>query len=190
MKTRSWTVKIFAALCFLCASFSLPAHALDFSFTISGAQGTATGIIEGLSDNSTSVPSAVYIESYSSQPDFSFSVPVLLTEILGNPFGPPDNNFTVQNGAITAYDYYGATFTDGVTEVALELDSFDLAVYQQGGKAGCSGVCAYINSDDTVTFAPISPTPLPAALPLFAAGLGALGLLGWRRKRAVRSVAA
>jgi len=26
-------------------------------------------------------------------------------------------------------------------------------------------------------------TPLPAALPLFAGGLGALGLLGWRRKR-------
>jgi hypothetical protein len=29
----------------------------------------------------------------------------------------------------------------------------------------------------------ISQTPLPAALPLFATGLGALGLLGWRRKR-------
>jgi hypothetical protein len=27
-------------------------------------------------------------------------------------------------------------------------------------------------------------TPLPAALPLFATGLGGLGLLGWRRKRA------
>jgi hypothetical protein len=26
-------------------------------------------------------------------------------------------------------------------------------------------------------------TPLPAALPLFAGGLGAMGLLGWRRKR-------
>ena len=26
-------------------------------------------------------------------------------------------------------------------------------------------------------------TPLPATLPLFATGLGALGLLGWRRKR-------
>jgi hypothetical protein len=25
--------------------------------------------------------------------------------------------------------------------------------------------------------------PLPATLPLFASGLGALGLLGWRRKR-------
>ena len=28
-----------------------------------------------------------------------------------------------------------------------------------------------------------TPTPLPAALPLFATGLGAMGLLGWRRKR-------
>ena len=28
-----------------------------------------------------------------------------------------------------------------------------------------------------------SATPLPATLPLFASGLGALGLLGWRRKR-------
>jgi hypothetical protein len=30
---------------------------------------------------------------------------------------------------------------------------------------------------------PLIATPLPAALPLFAGGLGALGLLGWRRKR-------
>ena len=29
----------------------------------------------------------------------------------------------------------------------------------------------------------IAETPLPAALPLFATGIGALGLLGWRRKR-------
>ena len=26
-------------------------------------------------------------------------------------------------------------------------------------------------------------TPLPAALPLFATGIGAMGLFGWRRKR-------
>jgi hypothetical protein len=32
-------------------------------------------------------------------------------------------------------------------------------------------------------------TPLPAALPLFATGLGGLALLGWRRKRKAQAVA-
>jgi hypothetical protein len=35
-----------------------------------------------------------------------------------------------------------------------------------------------------------SATPLPAALPLFAGGLGAMGLLGWRRKRKAAAIAA
>jgi hypothetical protein len=35
----------------------------------------------------------------------------------------------------------------------------------------------------TVTNPNISATPLPATLPLFASGLGALGFFGWRRKR-------
>ena len=34
-----------------------------------------------------------------------------------------------------------------------------------------------------ITGGSIAETPLPATLPLFASGLGALGLLGWRRKR-------
>jgi hypothetical protein len=34
----------------------------------------------------------------------------------------------------------------------------------------------------TVAFA-VAATPLPAALPLFAGGVGALGLFGWRKKR-------
>jgi hypothetical protein len=37
--------------------------------------------------------------------------------------------------------------------------------------------------------APLSSTPLPAALPLFATGIGGLGLLGWRRKRNAQAVA-
>ena len=31
-----------------------------------------------------------------------------------------------------------------------------------------------------------SPVPLPAALPLFATGLGAMGLFGWRKKPSER----
>jgi len=37
---------------------------------------------------------------------------------------------------------------------------------------------------------PIPSTPLPTALPLFASGLGALGVLGWRRKKKATALAA
>jgi hypothetical protein len=36
----------------------------------------------------------------------------------------------------------------------------------------------------------VTTTPLPAALPLFATGLGGLGLLGWRRRRKAAVIAA
>jgi hypothetical protein len=36
----------------------------------------------------------------------------------------------------------------------------------------------------------VAATPLPGALPLFAAGLGTLGLLGWRRKKKAARLAA
>jgi hypothetical protein len=38
---------------------------------------------------------------------------------------------------------------------------------------------AQVSSTDTIT----ATTPLPAALPIFAAGLGVTGLFGWRRRR-------
>ena len=40
-----------------------------------------------------------------------------------------------------------------------------------------------LSISDGIGNAPASVTPLPAALPLFATGLGAIGLFGWRRKR-------
>jgi hypothetical protein len=39
------------------------------------------------------------------------------------------------------------------------------------------------NGLDNIVVSEVSNTPLPAAFPLFASGLGALGWLGWRRKR-------
>jgi hypothetical protein len=48
----------------------------------------------------------------------------------------------------------------------------------------------FLGPDDnpTVDFGPTSVTPLPTALPLFATGLSALGLLGWRRKQKAQAV--
>ena len=40
-----------------------------------------------------------------------------------------------------------------------------------------------VSEDGTLTSAEVGATPLPATLPLFAGGLGALGALGLRRKR-------
>jgi hypothetical protein len=55
-------------------------------------------------------------------------------------------------------------------------------------RIACSGLVAGIAvvglaSSSSASGQQLTATPLPAALPLFATGLGALGLLGWRRKR-------
>jgi hypothetical protein len=50
-----------------------------------------------------------------------------------------------------------------------------------GGTAVDTGIVA--PAGDVIGTVATTATPLPAALPLFATGVGALGLLGWRRKR-------
>jgi hypothetical protein len=54
----------------------------------------------------------------------------------------------------------------------------DPSGYWCAGTSACGG-----DHGLTSQWSTTSATPLPAALPLFAGGLGALGLLGWRRKR-------
>jgi CHRD domain len=59
--------------------------------------------------------------------------------------------------------------------------------------AGMAGGDTYLNIHTTANpggeIRGFLVTPLPAALPLFATGLGALGLLGWRRKRKAQAAA-
>jgi hypothetical protein len=62
---------------------------------------------------------------------------------------------------------------------------FYSAAYTQNGGPG-----AQINASFNDSTTPPTSTPLPAALPLFATGIGGLGFLGWRRKRKAQVVAA
>jgi len=61
--------------------------------------------------------------------------------------------------------------------------------YTSSYEVTCGSVCNTGNTNlldyvaRDVAQGQINPTPLPAALPLFATGLGAMGLFGWRRKR-------
>jgi hypothetical protein len=74
--------------------------------------------------------------------------------------------------------------TGGVTTMpVVTFDAHDVWINFQG--------LGTYNTGDTVTATlDFTATPLPAALPLFAGGLGALGLLGWRKKRKSAALAA
>lgn len=93
-------------------------------------------------------------------------------------------NFTNTSGLLAqpAAFYTGS----GNIDVDLTINSTGLgsgAIVWQGGTGG--------GTDTGLTLAyDYTPAPLPAALPLFAGGLGAMGLLGWRRKRKVQATAA
>lgn len=65
-----------------------------------------------------------------------------------------------------------------VTETAAEISSAGAV----GRFIGIELFAAGSSNGQEVDF-DITVTPLPAALPLFATGLGAMGLFGWRRKR-------
>ena len=68
---------------------------------------------------------------------------------------------------LNGFNYYYFTY-DGAKVIANQGDNVLLASFT--GK-------------DTTFGGGQNETPLAAALPLFTSGLGALGLLGWRRKR-------
>jgi hypothetical protein len=69
------------------------------------------------------------------------------------------------------------------TNLSQGVDQLEPFVSQLTGQGPIGGVDAQF-----ATY--VSPTtPIPAALPLFATGLGGLGLLGWRRKQKAQAVA-
>ena len=59
------------------------------------------------------------------------------------------------------------------------------------GSGDCSsGTYSGTDPQYQTLFTPVSATPLPAAMPLFATGLGLVGMFGWRRRRKVGAATA
>lgn len=109
----------------------------------------------------------------------------VLNEVISNPsFG----------GGAAAFGQGQATFPNFVAEGLTQIGSYDLTtafpltagmVSQTPGSVFFTSLGDLVfNGIETMSFeADIASTPLPAALPLFAGGLGTLGLLARRRKR-------
>jgi hypothetical protein len=88
---------------------------------------------------------------------------------------------------VILFDYVMATGTENVIET---WNLFSTANFQQDEGNDGYGIGYGANQSNAGFWAMSSSTPLPAALPLFATGLGALGLFGLHRKRKNAAIAA
>jgi len=79
----------------------------------------------------------------------------------------------------------GYTSTDPLSDSAIYLG----ATFASLGVTPGTYKWTWGNGADQSFTLEIGQTPIPAALPLFATGLGSLGLLGWRRRRKAAVVA-
>jgi hypothetical protein len=192
------------------ASFvsTVQAATLDFDFTIdntyfiptngypSGVPGDVTGVIT-LQQVAGNTYTATAIDITAIPAGAAGSTGPYAIDSAGS------NSFVVTGGnTVTNANLIGSTNVMLGFNWSLAAGGF--AYWQSQG--GCSasepaGSCTVVGSSPepegepqiygTLSFelAPVA-TPLPAALPLFAAGLGALGLFGWRRKRKTVALAA
>jgi hypothetical protein len=161
---------------------ALPAKAstYDTHFVSSSFDVVADITIDG-SNNITSITGTV------TGPGLLPITPISGLEPLGNSSWNYDNLFSplgnpyVSNGGFLfdagawAYNIY-SVFSGEAYIYYLSTFNPDGTLYNPGDP----GIFASV----------VAETPLPAALPLFASGLGAMGLFGWRRKRKIAAALA
>lgn len=98
----------------------------------------------------------------------------------------PINFSSVQLNLYEAVGSHDALSSDALPTVPPIVSLFDfintLTVYMNLGNTGFISYNAEVTS---LSLSPVSDVPLPAALPLFAAGLSAMGFMGWRRRRKI-----
>ena len=122
------------------------------------------------------------------------SLNIALDSALSFDYSP--NAYTADGSNYAAGELVVGGSSDGAGNVLLESGNADFylqiltvtttpAFYQLGyvTSDGSYFYSALGSTGGSVSFTPVSTTPLPAALPLFATGVGAMGLFGWRRKR-------
>src|SRR5262249_13260375 len=173
-------VTTFAAILVLAA----PVYAVSFNFSFTNnpvlgdVAGTVIGRIDGLTDTGASAATGVFITS--SPPLLGYPLSAS-DNILSQPsVSITSNSFTVTSGVLTAMDFRVGFPIPNTTPAETFLLSL---ILNPGSFFVANRISDAVDHKVESLSATFSPVPLPAALPLFATGLGALGLLAWRRKR-------
>jgi hypothetical protein len=168
---------------------SSPVHASAFNFSFTEAPGSPNNIDTGntngtvtgeiVLDPTNTFATHVFINSYPTGPTglpLGISAPF---DALANADLISGNDlYTVDSSGNLTSEHFNVSSSSNNFEIRLEAQDFELGTNNS----------SLIVASDVATFTPVI-TPLPAALPLFATGIGALGLLGWRRKRKAQAAA-
>jgi len=178
--------KLLAALMTVAAMLSSsPTYATTYYFEFTNTlgttggeiAGTVTGELVGSVSGSTFTATEVFIDSYPSGLNLGTSQLSGTPESTSNTFGLDGSGNIIASEA----DFYSENVTGGTGGNDLCLNGCS-SPYNTELRNVYAGLFVATNEAVTYSNTPFA-TPIPAALPLFATGLGAMGLLGWRRKR-------
>lgn len=158
------------------------AHALTFSFSFSSnltefpsaVPGTVTGVIYGLTDNSTSAATEILINAYPagvtplpySAPFSAFAYSTWLAANVNSMIYVDANSFVVTNGAVTdaVFQIYGGYF-----DINVHAGAYYNELLSNNG-------ATYVANTDGLQGVTFSQVPEPATLALLTTGLLGLGL--------------
>lgn len=188
---------IFVAATFLFSSAS--SHAVTLVGTTSDAQGIDGLLVDGTTYNVTFVNNS-YNNVYSATPPTFLCSPLCtgandataalisalnslnVTDLVG--LAPALGGFGSANYTALIPEVFSSGFVNSNSAACATYPSGNCIANTWGTSGGIftDASTVYADNDYTV-FAVAATTPLPAALPLFAGGLGVLGLFGVRKRR-------
>jgi hypothetical protein len=130
------------------------------------------------------------VDIHGTMPRFGSTVEFIFDQVTN-----PTATWTAWNGTGPWFRFANHNYYAGNTYFSMFLNSEGSGTYQIGQSPSANNSeISWING---AYWSPIvgqmtitAITPLPGALPLFATGLGALSLLGWRRKKKATALAA
>lgn len=143
-----------------------------------GSGGYGTPVWDTNNGSATGTPTGVFSNLVSGSTDKFFTVSFLGLNITnGNSFAYSGLDYEGYNGAAT-FNSGGLTDLDGSELITmLFADGSTVRAFLPAGAPRNLGTVQF---DDGGV---VSAVPLPAALPLYGAGLAVMGFVGWRRKR-------